>query len=73
LQEWSRQHFSRWLENQDLLGSGYDGCLERRGIPDRTMFHNSRWDEDCMYEFFQFKDNNGGSQGSHCLEINFGI
>lgn len=76
LQDWARLHFSSWLENQDPGGSGSDGCsasLERRSIPGRTLFHNSRWDEESMYQFFQFKDNNGGSEGTHCLGINFGI
>jgi hypothetical protein len=78
LRHWANSHFSHWLKNQDLGESGSDGCsasllLEERGIPEGAKFLKSRWGEDCMYQFFRFKDNNGGSKGSHCLAMNFGI
>ena len=63
LQDWARQHFSSWIS---LEKPGSDVCS-----PENTKLLKSRWDDGCIFAFFQFKDDHGGNQGSHC--INFGI
>jgi hypothetical protein len=76
LQTWARQHFACWLKTARLGGSGPDSCDAALPVNEdksdldasvKTVPLKGRWTEECLFEFFNYKDNNGGNQGNHCL------